>query len=73
MEQFRRTLVKGISWRILGTLSTVVLVIIMTGELTLAVQLGAVDIIIKFLLYMTHERLWGRVKWGLSDRTDKID
>ena len=70
MEQFRRTLVKGISWRILGTISTVSLLIIMTGEITLAFQLGAVDVIIKFLLYMAHERLWGRVKWGICDKSD---
>ena len=51
MEQFKRTFIKGITWRILGTISTVSLLIIMTGEITLAFQLGAVDVIIKFLLY----------------------
>ena len=59
-----RSVVKGIVWRILASLATVILVYIFTRELVIAFEVGAVEVIAKLLLYYGHERLWNIIKWG---------
>lgn len=54
------SLAKTISWRIVGTLDTMFISWIITGEVTLAISIGAVEVVTKMLLYYAHERLWER-------------
>lgn len=63
-ESHLRSILKGLTWRILGTLVAFTLAIIFTGELTLALQVGAADFVIKFALYYAHERAWQMVPRG---------
>jgi uncharacterized membrane protein len=60
----RRSLVKAISWRALGTLDTMVISWIITGKLVIAVSIGSVEVVTKCILYYFHERAWMRVRWG---------
>lgn len=64
METHARSVVKGISWRAVGTLDTTILVFLFTGELVLAAGVGATELITKVFLYWLHERAWQRVRWG---------
>ncbi|HLQ99138.1 MAG TPA: DUF2061 domain-containing protein [Sphingobacterium sp.] len=59
-----RSLVKAISWRIVGTIDTVVISWWIAGDFTIALSIGAVELTSKTLLYFVHERIWTRVKWG---------
>jgi len=61
-----RSFVKALSWRTIGTIDTVLISWILTGELTLAFSIGGVEIITKMLLYFFHERIWNTIKWGKS-------
>lgn len=58
-----RSLVKAISWRIVGTLDTIVISWIITGTLTLALSIGSIELFSKFFLYYAHERLWNLSTW----------
>jgi uncharacterized membrane protein len=59
-----RSIVKSISWRIVGTIDTVIISWIITGEATLALTIGSIELVTKMLLYFFHERLWNSIKWG---------
>jgi len=59
-----RSVAKGISWRILATLTTVFLVFIFTGKLTLAFGIGLLEVLAKLGFYYVHERVWNGIKWG---------
>jgi uncharacterized membrane protein len=59
-----RSIVKSISWRILGTLDTIIISWVITGKLTLAFSIGAVELFTKMFLYFAHERVWNTINWG---------
>lgn len=64
MERRRRALVKSISFRIIATITTVVLVFVFTGDLAIAGAIGLLDFISKLAIYYLHERAWEKVSWG---------
>ena len=47
---------KAVSWRIVGTLDTMVISWLVTGKLTLALSIGGMEVISKMVLYYLHER-----------------
>lgn len=59
-----RSFIKGVSWRILGTIDTIIISYFVTGQWMNAIKIGAFEIITKVLLFYVHERVWGNVKWG---------
>lgn len=63
-ENIKRTLLKTISWRVVGTLATVVISYVITGTLALAFSIGAIELVSKMALYFFHERAWNNIKWG---------
>lgn len=64
METHLRSVTKGISWRILATLVTMVVVLIYSGELAIAALIGTTDALAKIGLYWGHERVWQKIHWG---------
>ena len=56
----KRHLLKTITWRIIGTLDTMVLSWIITGNWKWGVAIGGVELITKMVLYYLHERAWYR-------------
>ena len=63
-EEIKRSLLKTISWRLIGTIDTIFISWIITGTLTLAFSIGAIELVSKMLLYFFHERLWNTIDWG---------
>jgi uncharacterized membrane protein len=59
-----RSLLKSASWRVLGTLDTILITWFVTGELTVALSVGSIELITKMGLYFFHERIWDGIKWG---------
>ena len=59
-----RSIVKSISWRVIGTLDTILISWLVTGALTIAFSIGAIELITKMVLYFFHERVWNAIKWG---------
>lgn len=63
-EKRFRSIIKAVSWRIIATSTTTVLVFIFTNNFELAIGVGIFDIITKLLFYYIHERVWNKIKWG---------
>jgi uncharacterized membrane protein len=59
-----RSIAKALSWRIVGTLDTLVVSYFVTGKLVLAASIASVDFLTKLVLYFFHERIWNKIKWG---------
>jgi uncharacterized membrane protein len=55
---------KSITFRILATVTTIVLVFIFTGEMLIALEIGLIEVVAKLVIYYAHERVWDRVSWG---------
>lgn len=53
-----KSLVKSISWRIVGTIDTIIISFIITGQISMALSIGSVEVVSKILLYYLHERAW---------------
>jgi len=63
-ESPKRSIVKSISWRFIGTLDTILISWIVTGTLSLAFSIGFIELITKMMLYFFHERIWNNITWG---------
>jgi uncharacterized membrane protein len=64
-ESHSRSILKGVTWRIIASTTTMAVVFMVTGDLALVASVGAVDVIAKVFFYYIHERTWGKVKWGI--------
>ena len=63
-----RSIAKSISWRVIATCTTMILVFVFTGKLALAASIGFFEVIIKLTIYYAHERAWANVTWGKYGR-----
>ena len=63
-ESPKRSVVKSIRWRIVGTLDTILISWAVTGTLSMAFSIGLVELVTKMVLYFFHERIWNSIKWG---------
>jgi len=63
-ETNKRSIVKGISWRLIATTTTIIIVYFFFGRLDLAIATGIIETVLKILLYWAHERAWFKIKWG---------
>ena len=61
-----RTILKTLSWRIVGTLDTMALGWIITGSPLVGLKIGGLELITKFVLYYLHERVWLKSKYGIK-------
>ena len=64
MESTKRSLVKTISWRITGSLSTFLISYALLGDFTVAGYIATVQVIMNTFLYFLHERVWNIIGWG---------
>jgi adenylylsulfate kinase len=72
-ETHKRSILKGVTWRIIASGTTMVVVYVVTGNLTLVASVGIIDIVAKIFFYYLHERTWGKVKWGVLGTEPKIN
>jgi len=59
-----RSVAKAISWRMTGTVDTIVISFLVTGQIKMAVSIGFVELFTKIFLYYVHERVWNRLQFG---------
>ena len=64
IERKRRSIVKTISWRTIGTIDTIIISWIVVGDINFAVTIGGVELFTKMALYFFHERAWNRCSFG---------
>jgi uncharacterized membrane protein len=56
-----KSIMKSVSWRIVGTIDTMIISYFITGRVTIAISIGSVEVITKTILYYFHERLWAHI------------
>ena len=66
-----RHLIKTFTWRGIGTLDTILISFLLTGNGVLGLQIGGVETITKMILYYFHEKLWYKINFGLDRRNEK--
>lgn len=64
---YKRQIVKAITFRIIGTIDTVLVSWFITGSFEIGAILGGIEIFTKIVLYFFHERIWDKyIKYGLN-------
>ena len=63
-----RHLSKTFTWRLLGTLDTILLSIFFTNNLTISISIGGLELLTKMILYYIHERVWYKSKFGIKNK-----
>ena len=59
-----RSLVKALSYRIWGTLSSVVVAYAITKNAAISVTIAFWETVVKVFIYYAHERGWNMIQWG---------
>jgi uncharacterized membrane protein len=63
-EGHGRSFIKAVSWRTVGTIDTFIISFFVTGKVSLAGSIAAVEVVTKIMIYYLHERVWAAVPWG---------
>ncbi len=71
-NQTVRHLVKTFSWRAVGTIDTILISIIIFGNIENELKIGICETKTKMSLYFLHEKIWFRINYGLENRSSKI-
>lgn len=64
MDTHSRSFAKALSWRLTGTVDTIIISLVITGSVKLAAAIGVTEVFTKSLLYYLHERAWLKVPFG---------
>jgi uncharacterized membrane protein len=59
-----RSIAKAVSWRVIGTVDTLLISYWLTGKMAIAVSIASIDFVTKMFLYFFHERVWNKIGWG---------
>jgi uncharacterized membrane protein len=68
LESRKRHIAKTVTWRLIGTIDTMILAWFISGDPMIGLKVGFTEVITKMLLYYFHERVWYRVSYGLPQR-----
>jgi len=58
-----RSLVKALSYRVWGTLSSFVVAYVLTKNATLSGAIAFWETVVKVFIYYAHERGWNYIQW----------
>lgn len=64
----KRHLLKTITWRVIGTLDTMLIAWIISGDPLIGVSIGGVELFTKMILYYIHERVWYKSNFGVNKK-----
>ncbi|MGY5351633.1 DUF2061 domain-containing protein [Wenyingzhuangia sp. IMCC45533] len=59
-----RSVVKAVSWRVVGTVDTLIVSWFVVQDAKTASAIASIDFVTKMILYFFHERAWNAIKWG---------
>lgn len=72
LESRKRHLGKTITWRMVGTLDTILLAWLISGNPMTGLKIGFTEVLTKMVFYYIHERLWHRSKFGLAHKNNDV-
>jgi adenylylsulfate kinase len=73
VESHYRSIVKAVSYRILGSATTALIFFILTGRVSLSLGAGALDMVLKIGVYFVHERIWNHINFGRSTKAPEYE
>jgi uncharacterized membrane protein len=65
-EKTGRSVTKALTYRLWQSLNTFLISFVVTGKIELAVAIVSIEVVIKIVIYFIHERIWNKIKWGLT-------
>jgi uncharacterized membrane protein len=69
----KRHIAKTITYRIIGTLTTVVVSYIFTNNIMISSSIGFIELILKPLIYFIHERVWYKyIRYGIKQSKSRV-
>lgn len=71
LESRKRHIGKTITWRMVGTLDTIIISWIISGNPMTGLKIGVSEVLTKMVFYYIHERIWHKSKFGLK-KSDPI-
>ena len=69
-ETHARSIAKAVSYRIVGSATTALIVYVLTGKGSLSVGAGLMDVVLKIGAYFIHERVWNHIEFGRGKPPD---
>ncbi|GGG36647.1 DUF2061 domain-containing protein [Bizionia arctica] len=70
LESRKRHIAKTFTWRIIGTMDTMLIAWIVSGNPLTGLKIGFAEVITKMILYYFHERIWYKLNFGLTKRNN---
>ena len=67
----KRHLAKTVTWRIVGTIDTMLLAWIISGDPMTGLKVGGIEVVTKMILYYIHERVWHKFNFGVNTKDKK--
>ena len=67
IESHKRSVFKAVSYRLMGTFATMLIVFAFTRRFVLSLGVGIFELLAKIACFYIHERLWAKIKWGKLD------
>lgn len=67
----KRHVLKTITWRVVGTIDTIILGWVISGDPTIGLSVGGAELLTKMGLYYLHERVWYKVDFGVDRKKDE--
>ena len=64
VESRLRSVLKAVSWRVLATLTTMVIAYFVTSNVGDAIKIGSVEVVVKLVIFYLHERTWAQLPLG---------
>lgn len=61
MKYYKLHILKTITWRIIGTVDTIIIGWLLTGNPMTGVKLGGFELVSKSIFYYAHERMWFKI------------
>jgi uncharacterized membrane protein len=65
----KRHVLKTFSWRLVGTLDTILIGWLISGNPFVGLKIGIAEVITKMVLYYLHEKVWYKSNFGLQTRS----
>jgi len=66
MIKRKRHIAKAVTWRVIGTLDTVLVGWFISGDIAVGASIGGLELLTKTLLYYFHERAWYQSRFGVE-------
>lgn len=69
-KSYKRHIAKSITWRIIGTIDTILLAWLISGDPLTGLQIGFAEVVTKMIFYYLHERVWFKIRAGITKNGD---